>query len=735
MRNLTKINRGSVPPFVVAGEGAMPLKQLKQCGLSGRSRKLPSSAAGVLCLFLATLSTAFGAENRTALIIGNADYSESPLKNPGNDARDMADALEQIGFDTTLVVDVDRREMGRSIRDFGKKLRKRGGVGLFYYAGHGMQIDNRNYLIPVDSPMEEEDEVPYESVDVGSVLAKMESAGNALNVIILDACRNNPFPSQFRSSSRGLARVEAPIGSLVVYSTAPGAVADDGDGRNGIFTGHLLEQLRTPGLSLSETVRRTRAAVVKATQRAQVPWESSSLLTDIAFTKPIASENLLPLPTPERTPEPTAPKAQALTVTNKRPEEPEEWVEPDAEAVVAAKTFRTLTVNATPADARIRIMNIVAPYKPGIELSPSGTYDVYVTHNDFEAWRQDVSLLDINTELNVVLSPKAVANALLSTTPVVTPIPEVQPGPEPQPELRQKPQPEPQPIFKENLVAQALRTIRGGNYSMGCSVGDSTCEQYEKPAVQINVPDFSIGQTEVTVGQFKRFVNATAYVTDAEKNAGGFNGCYVFRDVGGISRSTAKWDWNKNSNWKNPGFQQTDNHPVTCVSWNDAKAYAQWLSDSTGNAYRLPTEAEWEFAARAGTTTRFQAGNEPTALCKHGNGADRTKSPKGSRWASRTNCADNHWFSAPVGTFVANGYDLHDMQGNVWEWVEDTWSANHSNAQTDGAANLSGDLNQRVLRGGGWDGGTRQQRLSARRLGQKASRTSMIGFRLVASNK
>jgi len=714
VRRLTKINNHSVQLCVVAYEIGtsveQPMKQLinmpKSTGIL-RGRKLPHSAVGVLCLLLATLSSATGAENRTALIIGNADYTESPLKNPGNDASDMAKALEQIGFDTTLALDVDRRAMGKSIREFGKKLRKRGGVGLFYYAGHGMQIDNRNYLIPVDAPMEEEDEVPYESVDVGSVLAKMESAGNSLNVIILDACRNNPFPSQFRSSSRGLARVEAPIGSLVVYSTAPGAVADDGDGRNGVFTGHLLEQLRTPGLSLSETVRRTRAAVVKATQRSQVPWESSSLLTDIAFTKPIKalSDNRNPQP------EPVAPKIQALTVQNKKPEEIDKVAEP--EAIAVARTLRTLTVNTTPSDARIRIMNIIAPYKPGIELAASGAYDVYITHENYDAWRQTVSLSDTHTQLDVVLTPKAAVSALAATAP----------------------KPEPKPQINERSFAPALSRIRGGEFLMGCSAGDRSCEKYEKPAVQVQVSEYQISKTEVTVAQFKRFVNATGYVTDAEKHSGGFKGCYVFQDLGGISRTTGKWDWNRNNNWKNPGFKQTDSHPVTCVSWNDAVAYANWLTSATGDTYRLPTEAEWEFAARAGASTRFQLGNDPDALCKTGNGADKTTSPNGSKWASRASCTDNHWFSSPVGTFAANGLDLHDMQGNVWEWIEDTWTENHKTAQTNGDANLSGDLNKRVLRGGGWDGGTRQQRLSARRLGQKVSRTSMIGFRLVTNSQ
>ncbi|MBX2826511.1 MAG: caspase family protein, partial [Gammaproteobacteria bacterium] len=233
------------------------------------------------------VSAADGLDNRLALVIGNATYAESPLKNPLNDAADMAGVLEDLGFDVILRTDANRREMGKAIREFGRRLKKSRGVGLFYYAGHGMQLENRNYLIPVDTPMYDEDEVPYESIDVGSVLAKMQSAGNALNLLILDACRNNPFPTQFRSSNRGLARVEAPVGSLVVYATAPGKVASDGSGRNGIFTGHLLRYLQKSGLSLTQTIRKTRAAVVEETAGRQVPWESSSLLKEY-YLKPAA---------------------------------------------------------------------------------------------------------------------------------------------------------------------------------------------------------------------------------------------------------------------------------------------------------------------------------------------------------------------------------------------------------------------------------------------------------------
>jgi len=519
----------------------------------------------IACQALFAAPPSFALEHRSALIIGNGSYTDSPLRNPANDAEDMADALEAIGFDVTLAVDVNRREMGRSIREFGRRLRDKGGVGLFYYAGHGMQIDNRNYMIPIDSPMSEEDEVPYESVDVGSVLSKMETAGNALNVIILDACRNNPFPNRFRSSARGLARVEAPIGSLIVYSTAPGSVAADGDGRNGIFTSHLLEQLRTPGLSLSETVRRTRAAVVKATARAQVPWESSSLLTDIAFTKP--------------KPEPEKPSKPAIAaVPNNKPEAtsslanlPQPEPAPEPNSLTVAGNIRSLTVETTPLDARVRIMNIVERYQPGMELSSERAYDVLVTRAGYKPWRQYVTLTNRDHRIQVNLESLTV----LAEAPVDVVNEEAADA------LLRRPTKD-LPLLSSQPTLPPLSSISGGQFRMGCSAGDKTCKDFEKPAVSIYVPGYRIGQTEVTVAQFSRFVQATAYVTDAEKDAGGFKGCHIYQDKGGISRASSGWVWRAGMSWKNPGYNQSDEHPVTCVSWNDAQAYVNWLSASSG---------------------------------------------------------------------------------------------------------------------------------------------------------
>ena len=219
---------------------------------------------------------------RLALVIGNSDYQTAPLDNPLNDAEDMAATLKNLGFRTILKKNADQRTMEDAIRFFGKELR-RGGVGLFYFAGHGMQVEGRNYLIPIDARIESENDVKYEAVDAGRVLGQMEDAQNQINIVILDACRNNPFSRNFRTSERGLARMDAPKGSLIAYATAPGEVAADGLDRNGVFTKYLMKHMIEPNMPIELVLKQARIDVARETGGRQIPWESSSLMGNFYF--------------------------------------------------------------------------------------------------------------------------------------------------------------------------------------------------------------------------------------------------------------------------------------------------------------------------------------------------------------------------------------------------------------------------------------------------------------------
>lgn len=221
-------------------------------------------------------------EPRVALVIGNAAYKDSPLRNPVNDATDVSAALTRLGFRVILRTNVNRAQMRAAVRDFGLALRA-GGVGLFYYAGHGVESKGRNFLIPLAANLGGEFELDDEAVDANSILRAMEDAGNPTNIMILDACRDNPFSRSWRSAARGLAQMNAPTGSFVAFATAPGAVAADGTGRNGVFTKHLLASLAQPDLDIDRVFTRITAAVAQETAKRQVPWKSSSLTGAFSF--------------------------------------------------------------------------------------------------------------------------------------------------------------------------------------------------------------------------------------------------------------------------------------------------------------------------------------------------------------------------------------------------------------------------------------------------------------------
>lgn len=221
---------------------------------------------------------------RIALVIGNADYQSAPLRNPVNDAKSMARALRNVGFEVMEYTNATQETMETAITQFGYKI-KRGGIGLFYFAGHGLQVKGENYLVPLKAKIDKEQQVKYRSVNLGLVLAEMDAASNSMNIVILDACRNNPFKRSFRSATRGLASTMAPTGTFIAYATAPGSVTADGDGDNGLYTQELLKKLRIPGLTIEQVFKKVRAAVLQKTSGRQTPWENSSIIGDFYFRK------------------------------------------------------------------------------------------------------------------------------------------------------------------------------------------------------------------------------------------------------------------------------------------------------------------------------------------------------------------------------------------------------------------------------------------------------------------
>ena len=223
---------------------------------------------------------------RHALVIGNGRYESSPLKNPVSDAKAMAKTLGGLGFEVTLLTDANLERMDSAVRSFGARLEP-GSVGLFFYAGHAVQYNGENYLIPIDAlrAIDRPSRLKYKSVNAGEVLSTMEDAGNGLNLVFLDACRDNPFPGVSRRMGRGLARMKTPTGSLLAYSTGPDEVALDGEGDdNSPYTQQLLKYLIEPDLSINSILTKVNAEVKRMTDQKQVPWYNSSLDEEFFFS-------------------------------------------------------------------------------------------------------------------------------------------------------------------------------------------------------------------------------------------------------------------------------------------------------------------------------------------------------------------------------------------------------------------------------------------------------------------
>jgi formylglycine-generating enzyme required for sulfatase activity len=489
------------------------------------------------------------AHKRVALVIGNSAYQHTPkLTNPKNDATDMAAQLKKLGFQVVEGYDLDKAAFDRKVYDFALALRG-ADAGVLFYAGHGLQVLGRNYLVPVNAKAEAEELLDFERVRVDVVQRAMELTSKT-NVLFLDACRDNPLARNLarsmgtRSTSvgNGLGAIEAGIGTLISFSTHPGAVASDGTGRNSPYTAALVKYIGSPGDDLNAILINVRKDVRKDTQGKQVPWEHSSLEGRFYFNA----------------------AGQA-----------------DEERGLKAK------------DA-----------------------------------------------------------------------------------------------FKECDECPEMTVVPAGEFMMGSPAGEEG--RYDNEGQQRKVviaKAFAVGKFEVTFAEWDACVAA-----------------------GGCKHKPEDQGWGRGK------------RPVINVSWDDiTKEYLPWLSRKTGKSYRLLSEAEWEYAARAGTTTPFSTGRTITPEQANFNGDSTYGGSAKGVYRQKT---------VEVGTFPANTFGLHDMHGNVWEWVADCYKDSYAGAPADGSAVTSGDCGSRVLRGGCWDYIPRNLRSADRDRDPSGSRNSIYGFRV-----
>jgi uncharacterized caspase-like protein/formylglycine-generating enzyme required for sulfatase activity len=495
-------------------------------------------------IFLAAAILASGAvqaqESRIALVIGNSDYSSGPLPNPANDAKLVGDALTALGFDVIARRNADQVTMKRAIQEFGSRLEKAGpaAVGLFYYAGHGMQLSGRNYLIPTTARIEREGDVEIEAVSADWVIEQMKYARNRLNIVILDACRNNPFTRSMRSVDHGLATMDAPAGILIAYSTAPGAVAADGTGRNSPYTEALTQAIREMHEPVEQVFKHVRVGVMSATAGKQVPWESSSLTGDFYFAAP-----------------------------NK----------------VAPETSSALQSGAVPAG------RAPAP-SPAGDKSDAGTFGSWVS--GLFAARKTAPETPPTVTASIP-SPAAVSAPAIRSGPMLS-------GARAVPFLKSLGIPAgeldgehdyPESAIRE-LIAATPRRVTLGSTPEQIRAAFALCRQYSSACQQswyadeglrnVTLDPFELDPAPVSVRAFRQFVDATHYKTQAE-TAG-----FAYAVVDGTLQPVNGGSW-RNAVKKHPA---DDDAPVVGVSFQDAAAYCR----SKGE--RLPSEDEWEYVAR-----------------------------------------------------------------------------------------------------------------------------------------
>ncbi len=437
---------------------------------------------------------------RIALLIGNADYENAmPLRNPIHDVDDMEKALIKLGFEVISVRNAKKQEMLTSIRKFGNLLH--GQVGLFFFAGHGLQYKNRNFLVPVDADIQEEADIEFETVDFGRILNHMESANNGLNILILDACRDNPFKNRGFTRSleqRGLVRVDNPNGTLIAYATSPGDVAADGTERNGTFTKHLLWALKEKShLEVEWMLKEAARKVSEETKGEQIPWRHSSLINNFCF-----SACMVP-------PKPCEDYALLLRACQRH--------------------FDALRLTIG------RGGTAFACYKEVLEKDPNNAVAIEGLQNIEKRYA---------TWIKYALARKKRSKAKLYLQRIC------------------KVNPKSFYLTRFEQLKVSCTATRAPFIGETIAIDNDTFHDRLKDGSfgpkMVRMPTFAIGRYKISFKEYDKFADAT----DRKKP-----------DDHGWGR---------------------DEKPVINVSWHDAMAYAEWLSDQTGRKYSLPTDAEWD---------------------------------------------------------------------------------------------------------------------------------------------
>jgi formylglycine-generating enzyme required for sulfatase activity len=595
------------PKFYIL-QGIIRIKNFRSMGM------LRSIALSYALFALVAVPLASEASSRLALVFGIDQYDHLPdLANAGNDARALSDKLSTLGFDVMLREGATRREVYRAVSEFETRLTNDGGTGLVFFAGHGIQADGRNYLIPADAQVEIEDDLEAEAIDAGRILESMARAGNPLNILVLDACRDNPLPRRTRSASRGLTVTSIPSGAkgtAIIYAAGEGQVAQDGPpGGNGIFTEALVNALDVPNLRLEDVIKQVTRGVLKKTNSRQRPWSLASIQGDFYFH----------------------PKEITLSDTSQGgdPTSNNEAMARDMWEMVKGSHDPELLRNFTRRFAG-------TPYAASAESK--------------------LAMLSVEPDSSNIAPATKHENLLEKNK------------------------------YKE-FGPHKMILVEQNCYGIGTDIGYPGYQSDQKQRM-VCLQSYYIDRYEVTFEAYDTFAKETGRELPNDEEMG------------------------------------RGQRPVINVDWDDAHAYARWASDKYGGNFRLPTEAEWEYACRSGGLEQeFCGGDDPQEVAVFD-----TES------------------TMPVGSKKANALGLYDMSGNAWEMTCSNYDYDWSftNAGYAGSEKVCVDKSRSrhslVFRGGQWDSKLYEIRSSRRRINAFPTNANVgltetiidtLGFRLV----
>jgi formylglycine-generating enzyme required for sulfatase activity len=615
---------------------------------------------------------------KNALVIGVSDYEHiSPLDHTVNDAEDMAKALRKLGFAVMLETNPTLAQFLSALKRFSADIKYNKDIALFYYSGHGIQSDGENYLIPKNAEIDDMDLIKRQGVGLAEVINKVSDANNSLNIFILDACRDNPFKGRSRSvsASRGLAEIkEMPPSTYIAYAAAAGKTADDGNKneRNGIFTGVFLETLiEHPTVELDRLFRKIRTKVLRKTRQAQEPWTNHNLGDEDYYL--------------------IEPKSEAVK-DNREGDSLEFKKSQYAKVLKYVYADKVVTVeerevlNEEIEELEINTEQAIAwekEYRKRIGLpeeipADKTNFNPYtqILVDDYKNAQLEKQRVIASEELKKYEDIKKEKEAQKERVRIEN---------DRKAELEKKKQEEEKrkeiPKTFTNSIGMEFVLIPAGEYMMGASPDDMDASDNEKPAHKVKITKpFYMGKYPVTQKQWIDIMG---------------NNPSIFVEKKIITSN-----------------KPLENHPVESISWNDVQEFLKKLNKKEGKNYRLPTEAEWEYAARAGSTTKYYSGNEIDDAYL---------------WYTKNSDGKTH----PVGQKKPNAFGLYDMLGNVWEWTNDWYDKEYYSKSPSNDPTGPESGSDRVLRGGSWDSLARSCRSSYHIIITPVSRNNSGGFRVV----